>query len=105
MFRCEKDGSGYYFIAGEEILYHIKELAMVFSKDEEGMWTLHKIGEKETVQKWYDTVVAMYRVAGLADIANDMVMITGAFPVEELNRCLDTSGYIRIMCEKLGLDV
>lgn len=87
-----------------DVICSMEEVSIAFSKDD-GMWTLHKHGRKESVQHWYDLVTRNYRARGLSDIANEMVMVTGKFPVEELNKCIDISGYIRTMCKKLGLEV
>ena len=90
-----------------DVLCRIEEVAIAFSKEsfDGGMWTLHKHGSKEAVQRWYDNVTKKYREAGLDDIADEMVMIVGKFPVDELNRTIETSGYIKKMIEKLGLEV
>lgn len=88
-----------------EVVCHMDEVALALSKDEPKMWTLHKHGSRENVQNWYDKIVKRYRAAGLHDIADEMVMIAGKFPVDELNRCIESSGYIRVMCQKLGLEV
>jgi len=94
----------YSFISADEgiITREIDEVAIAFDKE---TWTLHKHGRKEYVEKWFNKTIKIFKKAGFIDMANNMVMISGKFPVEELNRCLDTTGYIQIMCKKLKLKV
>lgn len=93
----------YSLISADEdiIINEIDEVAIAFSKDEE-IWTLHKHGRKEYIEEWFGRIIKIYRDA---DIANNMVMISGKFPVEELNRCLDIAGYVKVMCKKLKLKI
>lgn len=89
-----------------DVLATMDEVAISFSKDEDpSMWTLHKHGTPKAVQEWHDNTVMRFRKAGHYDIVNDMVMISGKFPVDELNKCIEISGYIKRMVEKLGLEV
>jgi len=88
-----------------DVLARMPEVAICFSKDEELMWTIHKHGTPERVKKYHDEAVQRFRNAGYPDMANGMVMITGKFPVDELNHAIQTSGYIRKMVENLELEV
>jgi hypothetical protein len=55
--------------------------------------TLHKHGAPEMVQAWLQRTQAKLRAGGAEEMANRMVCLTGRFPLEELNRCLQVSGY------------
>lgn len=104
MYKYVYEDGEYLLKDGDETLYRSDEIAIAFSKDKEGMWTLHKHGSKEHVQEWFDKITKIYRQAGHNDIADEMVMISGKFPIEEVNKCINTSGYVKIMYEKLGLE-
>lgn len=81
-----------------EIALMTDEVALVFDRS---AWILHKHGKPEVVQAWYNTAREKFQTAGFEDMANDLVMIQGAFPIEELNRCLSTSGYIETFFNQL----
>jgi hypothetical protein len=42
------------------------------------------------------------RAAGAQAEANDIVVVSGPLPVEELNKCLGISGYVRRMFQRLA---
>jgi hypothetical protein len=42
------------------------------------------------------------RAAGAQDLANDIVVVSGPLPVDELNKCLWISGYCRRMFKRLA---
>lgn len=63
--------------------------------------TLHKHGAAAMVQGWVAAAQAKFRAAGFDEMANDLVIVTGQFPLEELNRCLTTTGYVLKMVAKL----
>jgi len=98
---------GTYFLTDEEtgaILSGMDEVSIAFEKGPE-MWTLFKHGRKDLVQKWYSGIHIKLMQNDLKDMAENLIVISGKFPVDELNRCLDTTGYIKKMIEKLGLEV
>lgn len=105
MYRYVYENGEYLLTDGDDILYRYEEIAIAFSKDDEGMWTMHKHGSEKHVREWFNKVTKLYRDAGHNDIADDIVMISGKFPVEEINRCIDTPGYIKTMCKKLELEI
>lgn len=74
------------------------EVAICFDKES---GTLHKHGIPEYVSKWYFESRKKFIDAGFQDMADDLIMIQGAFPVEELNKCLSTTGYISKFWKKL----
>jgi len=84
----------------------LDEVAIAFDRES---GTLHKHGSVENVQAWVDKSQQRLResasAGGLgrlaAQMADDLVIVTGKFPVEEVNRCLSTSGYVLHMVEKL----
>ena len=74
------------------------DVAIAFDRES---GTLHKHGAEAMVQEWVTRAQAKFRAAGFDGMADDLVIVTGKFPVEELNRCLTTSGYVLRMVDKL----
>lgn len=56
--------------------------------------TLHKHGAPDMVQRWARTFRERAQARGVPELADHIAVIEGRIPVAELNRCLDTSGYI-----------
>lgn len=81
-----------------DIILMCDEIAIVFDKEN---FTLHKHGSPDKVLQWYNTAREKFIKGGFPEVAEDLVMIQGAFPVEEINRCLSTSGYIEVLWKKL----
>lgn len=74
------------------------EVALAFDRD---LGTLHKHGNPERVETWASTTRKAYRDGGFDKQADALVVIIGAFPVDELNRCLNTVGYCKVLFDKL----
>lgn len=74
------------------------EVAIGFDKES---GTLHKHGSLATVEKWLKNAQAKFRAAGFDDMANELTMVSGRFELDDLNRCLSTTGYIGRLYEKL----
>jgi hypothetical protein len=99
MYHYEKNEDGYSLINSEKStpVYKkpIKEVAIVFSTSlDDGFHTLHKHGNPELVQKWYNKTHESYIKSGFNDLADSLVFIQGEFDVDQLNRVLDTTGYL-----------
>lgn len=62
---------------------------------------LHKHGIPENVSSWNAVASKKMRDAGMDEWADNLVVVTGAFPVEEINKCLEISGYAKVFYEKL----
>jgi hypothetical protein len=75
---------------GERIGKPLELVAIALDKDS---GTLHKHGSPEYVEKWCEAARTKFRTHGYHDMAAQLVVITGRFPLEELNRCLRISGY------------
>lgn len=96
---------GSYYLVDERgsILFMTDTVAICFSRDDP-IWTLHKHGSPDTVVEWYESTVANYRAHGLDDIADSLALIEGKFPVDQLNRALDTTGYVKKLVKAAGFD-
>lgn len=55
---------------------------------------LHKHGDPELVSKWYNETYAKLKASGLEDWANNLMMFKGPLDINELNKMLNTTGYI-----------
>jgi hypothetical protein len=55
--------------------------------------TLHKHGIPEKVSAWQAETSQRLRAAGCTEWADNLVTVTGRFPLEEVNNCLAIQGY------------
>ena len=63
---------------------------------------LHQHGSPTRIQSWATGARRRLRAAGAIDIANDIVVVSGPLPVDELNKCLWVNGYVRRMFKRLA---
>ncbi len=63
---------------------------------------LHQHGSPVRIQSWATTKRRRLRAAGLWQEAADLVVITGPFPVDEINKCLLIKGYCRRLWQRLA---
>ena len=83
-----------------------EEVAIAFDDPgNDDMMTLLKHGTKENVSAYLDKVIPRYREAGLPEMADQLKMISGKFDVEELNRVIDTTGYLKRFMQKHGIEL
>lgn len=75
------------------------EIAICFDRSS---GTLHKHGNPESVGNWAAKAQAKYRDAGYSEMANDLIVVSGKLPVEEINRCIANSGYCSTFYNKLA---
>jgi len=64
--------------------------------------TLHKHGNPLQIQSWALRARRKLRAVGADEIANDIVVVSGPLPVEEINKCLWIAGYCRRMFKRLS---
>jgi hypothetical protein len=62
---------------------------------------LHQHGSPTRIQSWANTARRRLRAAGAQDSANDIVVVSGPLPVDEINKCLAITGYCRRMFARL----
>ncbi|QMI49740.1 hypothetical protein [Burkholderia sp. MBR-1] len=62
---------------------------------------MHKHGRPEVVHAWTTAARRKLTEAGHSDLAKDITVIIGKFPVAEINMCLSTTGYVLQLYEKL----
>jgi len=90
-----------YVLTDDKGVHHSKpldEVSVAFSReadqDNTPVYILNKHGDPEKIQAWHEKMVARYRDAGFDHYAENMLLVTGKFDVDVLNRVLDTTGYI-----------
>lgn len=84
----------------QEKLYGMDEVAICFSCGfvEDGQILLLKHGSPENVQKYFKEKVSAYESLGAR-----LRVVTGKFPVDELNKILSTTGYLERFLKKYNL--
>ena len=63
---------------------------------------VHQHGSPTRIQSWATMTRRRLRAAGAQDMANDIVVVSGPLPVEEINKCLGIQGYCRRMLKRLA---
>jgi hypothetical protein len=63
---------------------------------------LHEHGQPSRIQSWASNTRRRLRAAGDIDRANDIVVVSGPLPVDEINKCLRVSGYCRELFARLA---
>ncbi len=63
---------------------------------------LHQHGAPARIQSWAATKRRRLRAAGLWQEAADVIVISGPFPVDEINKCLWIKGYCRRLLQRLS---
>lgn len=63
---------------------------------------LHEHGSPTRIHSWATSARRRLRAAGAPESANDIVVVSGPLPVEEINKCLQISGYCRSLFRRLG---
>jgi hypothetical protein len=63
---------------------------------------LHEHGSPSRIQSWALNTRRRLRATGAVDSANDIVVVCGPLPVDEINKCLHIAGYCRRMFMRLA---
>ncbi|MEI8168040.1 MAG: hypothetical protein WCG50_00100 [Rhodoferax sp.] len=63
---------------------------------------LHEHGSPLRIHSWASTARRRLWAAGSLDSANDIVVVSGPLPVDEINKCLQINGYCRRMFNRLA---
>ena len=63
---------------------------------------LHEHGHPSRIHSWASNTRRRLRAAGDYDRANDIVVVSGPLPVDEINKCLQINGYCRRMFTRLA---
>ena len=63
---------------------------------------LHEHGNPARIHSWATTARRRLRAAGSLASANDIVVVSGPLPVDEINKCLRVTGYCRRLFTQLA---
>lgn len=63
---------------------------------------VHQHGTPTRILSWALTARRRLRAAGAWDSADDIVVVSGPLPVDEINNCLRIRGYCRRMFQRLS---
>ena len=63
---------------------------------------LHEHGHPSRIHSWASNTRRRLRAAGDHARANDIVVVSGPLPVDEINKCLRVTGYCRNMFDRLA---
>ena len=63
---------------------------------------LHEHGSPTRIHSWATTARRRLRAAGALESANDIVVVSGPLPVDEINKCLQIDGYCRRLLQRLA---
>ncbi|KWT69571.1 MULTISPECIES: hypothetical protein [unclassified Variovorax] len=63
--------------------------------------TLHKHGAPERVAAWYADTSRKLREGGCGEWADNLVVVTGRFPIDEVNKCVGAMSYAGIFYKRL----
>jgi hypothetical protein len=63
---------------------------------------LHEHGSPSRIHSWALNTRRRLRSSGALDRANDIVVVSGPLPVDEINKCLRISGYCRSLFKQLA---
>jgi hypothetical protein len=62
---------------------------------------LREHGSPTRIHSWANNTRRRLRAEGALDRANDIVVVSGPLPVDEINKCLQITGYCRRMYSRL----
>lgn len=63
---------------------------------------LREHGSPLRIHSWANNTRRRLRASGALDRANDIVVVSGPLPVDEINKCLEIDGYCRDMLTRLA---
>jgi hypothetical protein len=63
---------------------------------------LREHGSPTRIHSWAANTRRRLRAEGALDRANDIVVVSGPLPVDEINKCLQITGYCRRMFSRLA---
>jgi len=97
---------GFYCLEDDNtVLSKSEEVSILFDTGGIIGWVLLKHGDPERVLAYSQVMTKKYTVFGLGDFIKGLKVMTGKFPVDELNHLINSSGYGKIFYEKmLALD-
>ncbi len=83
---------------GEFIGPPLTEIAIAFSRSD---GTLHKHGGVTMVENWATEARQKLRSGDLSDWADDLIVLSGPLDIDEINKCISTTGYCKRYYERV----
>lgn len=103
-FRFSKEHGSFYYRVNGHIVYMADTLAFLYSKTDHGSCLL-KHGPADAINAHYQALRTRYLDAGLQDLLEDFVVVEARdWPVDEIQKFLDISGYIGVYLDRLSAD-
>jgi len=98
-YHYETNCSQYVLMDGKRCLYGpYDQISLCFDRE---CGTLHKHGEPGMVAAWHEKTTKSFKAFGFNEMSDNLICVTGRFPLEEINKCLTNSGYAEIFYKKL----
>ena len=63
---------------------------------------VHQHGNPSRIHSWALTMRRRLRMAGMWEEADDIIVVSGPLPVDEINKCLLIRGYCRRLLQRLA---
>lgn len=99
--RYERKFGSWYLMSGSEIRNMVDQVSIAFALDDAGETVMMKHGSPKAVAEWLELAKGKFSEVGFPDQAAALSMVT--FPkdhdVDEVNRCIQVTGYIGRMLE------
>lgn len=110
MYLFGKEKSNWFITENGKYSYAINKPALCFSyhPDMGGIrGTLNKFGEAVRIEAYFDKTHRLYMESGLEMEADELVYMDfeDSFDVNELNKCIEITGYVALFYERSILNV
>lgn len=99
-FKYSLEYGSYYYKINGEIRGMYNEVAILFDAIEEG-WILLKHGDPKSVSARAEKMRKAFIFAGLEEDAQQLIVLSGKFPIDKLNRVIQCSGYGKQFYEEI----
>lgn len=99
--RYTFEHGSYYFMGGDRVVLMADQVAIGFSREDDGLTIVHKHGSPNQIQAWLAEAKRRLIEGGDPKLAESFCMVTfpRAYDVEKINRCLSTTGYLGSLLE------
>ena len=97
----EKMGSVYLMDEKDEAIYEVTEPAVLFDKV---TFTVHKVGNKDVVQKYFDECIEKCKRAG-SDLYESWLLMDLPKDAEIMDKLLNNSGYMERFLKQNGIEL
>lgn len=78
-----------------------KSISIALTTDDKDEFIMHKHGSEGNVNKWAETARTRFRGIGMDDMADEVRVISGPFPLSEINWLIESSGRMKTFYKKV----